>query len=366
MRAEEEALLGAGEKAAAPAESIPGEGKVAEILANLTGQGSFDIIKIAAGGVQESVGRYDVDAWPEGFNLTLKEHGSGDYLLIFRDQEGKHAGRVMRTYRVPGSPAAPAAAGSGSSDLLALLKIQADKDVAHERSMSEMRLEMARQQAESTKLIVDALKAQSSGGLFKNAQDIALIAKLFKDDRPNALEQLMDAKDFLEDIKRSTRGETAAEESPLLALLTPVIAAIIPKITPAPRRRAATESGAAARIDAPAPVPPAAAAASPAAPADKGQESETSAEIVPVSLADYAPTFKAAIEGGAAPESAADFAVSAAREKGRLPELAELLEVGDWTALDSDPFLKEHTAWLKAFRARAEQLVFGETADASK
>lgn len=354
---QEAELLGAATPASsveAPEEGLPGSEKIESILANLTGEGSFDIIKLGAGGVEDNLGSYDVSAWPEGFNLTLKEHGSGNYLLRFRNKQGKHAGRVMRTYRLPGSPtsaSAPAPA-SGSGDMMAFVKMMQDAADRHERSLTEMRLEMSRQQMESSKNLIELMKAQSSGGLFKNAQDLAVVAKLFKDDNKGSeLERLLDLRELLEDFKGSAREEVTADANPLLAMLAPLVAAFIPK--PAARRPAPAAAPAPVTLAPPA-VAPAPARATPAPiPA-----SAPSADASPMSLAEFVPSFKAAIEAGVMPEDAADFAWKASLEKKNESSLRQLLEQGDWSALGVDPYLLEHSAWLVAFRVHLEKLAF--------
>jgi hypothetical protein len=340
LRAQEQAIFEDDTQAPEP-QAVPGAEKIADIISKLQGEGTFEVFQLA-NGAQSKLGTYDLVAWPEAQEALVRQHGGGEYLTVFRNADGAYAGRVTRTYDPRSYKGTPAAQTAGM-DTAAFLKILQDTNAEHARQMESMRVEMARLQAEQTKLVLEMVKAQSVSP-FKNVQEIAMLGKLFKDEGDD-LDRLLKLRDFMEDLRGEDAPAAVHTDNPLVALITQITGAL----ARAPQTRPATVPPPAAPAALPNPAPqPAAPARAEIAPPIPAPEPAPAAD--PLDMAQYVPQFTAAIKAGRSPVEAAKDVWETA-EKGGYTQGVELLaDQGNWEILDADPFLKEHKKWLDEFR----------------
>ncbi|MDE2040576.1 MAG: hypothetical protein KGO96_13675 [Elusimicrobia bacterium] len=323
-----------------PDPDYPGTSKVEEIVKALSETGTVDIYRLDAG-KKIKMGTYDfssVAEWESAIEAVLKVKGGGDYLCIFREADGRQVGQVQRTFDRDMYKPEPLAQASASPatpgfDFAKLLELQASRDAEHRRDLEAMRLEMARQSQESMRLMVEMVKGSQASPL-KSIQDFALVKKLFSDDK-DPIERMLDLRDLMDEFKGQASREN---ESPIVRAIERFAEGLASKrpAPPAPR----------ASLPNPAPSP---------APAKKSDAPVSPAPVERPSLGAYAEMFKAAIEGGHAPEVAA-VAVYERTAADKRPELQAHLN-GDWDALAaSDAYLSEHKAWLVAFRSKLAAL----------
>lgn len=355
------AKLGEGERGGAgegsplePEADLPGADKVQAIVTELNGEGSFEVIKVTSSG-QEQLARYDLAAWPEAVQLLVKEHGGGNYLVVVRNGAGQIAGRVLRTYSKTsyGEGKAPAALGGGSSEavFVRFMEMQQAADARHQQQLETMRLELAKVSAEANRNLLEVLKTQQGGGIFKSAQDVAAIASLFKSDKGSRIDELLDLKELLEDL----RGDAPRrDDASLLGVIANALSALVPKPTRELRAGAPT----------PAPLPehrpaalPAATKTPPAAPAaPEVQAAEP--KPAPPSIAPYIANLRASISDGYTAKDIADTVWKAAKDVDINREaLTAMVREGDWAPAYADEFLAQHKAWLDDFRTALEGLI---------
>lgn len=340
---------GAGAGADAP---LPGAELIEQVMSDLGGDGSFSIVKLE-GGRPLNMGTHDLTLWPDAMEELVRVQGGGNYVLIFRRPDGTIAKRIQRTYPASLYPAPAEKATSGSGDMLAMLKMMEERDARREAQNETLRLEaMKGQQAMMTAMLT--MMGSKDKPLINNAAELATIAKLFGDNKKGTdLSDLVALKDLLDDLRgdREDEGVKIETDSPIVALLAPLLQAVSKGMAPraaAPRPVPANPAPPAAvpalMAKAEPPSAPPTAVASPAAEAGR--------------LTQFIPSLKAAIGSGVSAEVAANFAWDKAVEDNKTDYLAELLESGDWGVLDADAYLKEHSAWIGAFRARLETLAF--------
>ncbi len=324
---------------------LPGSELVDQVLAELGGDGGFSVTKLDGGEVLDC-GTFDLPLWPDAMRGVIEKNGGGSYVLIFRGPDGKIAKRIKRTY--PGGKPAQAAAQTPSGDLGSFMKIMSDERIAHEKSMSEMRLEMARQSSESMKMVLAMVTAQNKP-MVNNAAELATIAKLFGagEKKGNDLSDLVALKDLLDDLRGDPEdaGVKIQTDSPLVALLAPILQALGKGLNAAPKPAPRAPSPV---IEAPKPAP--AAAVPPLTPTPPAAEPSSPSAAEASGLLQHAAMLKTAIEAGVTPDFAAARAWEDALSKGLTGELEALIEKGDWTGLKAHADLSSYGEWLDAFR----------------
>lgn len=342
--------------------SLPGSELVDKVLASLGGEGSFSVTKLTAEGETLECGNYDLPLWPDAMQGVIKKNGGGNYVLVFHDENGRIAKRIKRTY--PGPVAAPVQTG-GSSDMLALLKLQEDRDARRDSQMEALRLEaMKGQQAMMTAMMT--MMGSQNKPLINNASELATIAALFKGkEKGTDLGELRDLMDLLEDLKGDSRGDeapTIQTDNPIVALLAPIAAALTKGLNAVPAKMAPTPRPAPAAI-APTPVPAPVPVPTPS-PAPTTANSSPAAEES--GLLQHAPMLKAAIDAGATPELSATKAWEDAISKDQEDDLIALIEKGDWKTLGEHPDLKAHSVWIESFRAELRARIPAEEPEPAK
>lgn len=333
---------------------LPGSELIEQVMTELGGDGSFSIVKLE-GGKTMDMGTHDLTLWPDAMEELVKVQGGGNYVLIFRRPDGTIAKRIKRTYPASLYPAPAKEASSGSGDMLAMLKIMEDRDARREAQNETLRLEAMKGQQSMMTAMMAMMGAQNKP-MVNNAAELATIAKLFgAGEKKDSLSDLVALKDLLDDLRGDQDDEPMKiqTDNPFVAMLAPVIAALVPKIG----SRRLDPAHANPTLAAPTPVP--------AVPATPPPAASIPAPVAG-SLAEFVPSFKAAIEGGVSPADAAEFAWNAAVSKGSQSNLSDILETADWRTLLTDPYLKEHSQWLTDFRVRIEGLAFEPEPPASE
>lgn len=333
------------EDAAIPG-GFPGDDKARNILASMKGEGSFVIERLESNGNPVQVGQYDIALWPTAADSLIRERGGGNYVFKFRDPEGYVRGSFGRTFDLISYPglrkpeaAAPVAGTSAPSftEILALMERQA---AAHREELSLLRADMARKDSARETMLLEMMKSQNSP-LIKSAQDFAALGKLFE--RKSGIEELLDAREALEELTGKARA-SVEDENPIVKVLRPLVAALLPQITKVP---------ALAQISARQPAPDSTPGAGKVEIRPPGLEAppQVGAASVLFSLEPYRVQFIAAIQGGVAAEAGAAL-VSEKTEAGERAALRNALEHGDWASLQRDEFLSKHWSWVETFKVK--------------
>lgn len=358
------AKLAKPEPAPAAESEVPGNDRVAEVLEELQGRGSFDINKIEIDGTKQ-FGPWDLNLWPEGMETAFAEGGTGTYMVFIRDSEGRIQTRYKRAYKAAaaaGSPAAPAPVAATAADPLKFFEIMQLANDRHSKDLQEMRLEMAKIQAQATQQLIEVLKANNQGGFLKNAQDVAAIGAMFKD-KSNPIEDLLNARELLDDLRGGDEKKPAGPWAPLVSMLAAALTPILlkakaadtprkvepPKVETPPAPRA---DGLLAPPPPPGPAPqPAAATTPPVQPPAPAAAAAAGDGEKKISLLAHLPTIVSAISDGYMPVSAATSIWKMADASKMTNELLDMFEDGDWDELKAQPDLAGHAAWVDELRA---------------
>lgn len=331
---------------------FPGDDKAQKILASMKGEGSFVIERLEPNGNPVQVGQYDIALWPMAADSLIRERGGGNYVFKFRDPEGYVRGSFGRTFDPVSYPGlrksdaaapAPAPAAPSFTEILALMERQA---AAHREELALLRADMARKDSQRETMLLEMMKSNSSP-LIKSAQDFAAMSKLFE--RKSGIEELLEAREVLEELTGKTR-ESVEAEHPLVKVFRPLVAAILPQITagapvPAPQFTARQ------------PLPDSTPGPGKAETRPLGLEAPPhngGAASVLFSLEPYRLQLSAAIQGALIPEDAADLVNSKSDDRAAL---LNALEHGDWASLQRDAFLSQHWSWVERFKVKLMALL---------
>lgn len=354
-----------GELAEAEGAPLPGASKAAQIIADLKGEGSFEVYQLA-GGKQSKLATYDIVAWPEAMESLVKSVGPGDYLVLFRDNEGHQVGRTTRTFNevfCGVKPVAAAATAPVNNDGLfsKFLELQSAERMQHAKEMAEMRLELQRIQSENTKALLDVFRSNNQGFL-KNAQELAAFKQLFTTKEENPVRQMLELKDLLEDF----RGEVKETSSPVWEKLLNGIASGLLQNGP---RKAHTPHAPPPKLSSP-PVPktpltpaPALAPSSPQeatsiSPSEVPGSSEVPAQnggapasaVERPSLLVFEPMLAEAVNAGKSADAFALEVDDQTDSEQKRSALLYLAREGDWDSLKAQPSLAASRSWLDDFR----------------
>lgn len=340
----------------APAQ-LPGAELIDQVMGDLGGEGSFSIVKLE-GGKTMDMGTHDLTLWPDAMEELVKVQGGGNYVLIFRRPDGTIAKRIKRTYPASlyPSPAAPVAASSGSGDMIAMIKIMEDRAARQELANENLRLEAMKSQQSMMTAMIAMMTAQNKP-MVNNVGEIATIAKLFQSEKKGTdLSDLVALKDLLDDLRGDPEeaGVHVQTDNPWVAMLAPILGALgknlnAMKTAPKSAVQPAAASPAPAIAQAPQVTPSPAPTAVPS-PAAEGP-----------GLMEYAQALKTAIDAGATPDLAAEKAWEDARERHQVVKMLDLIENGDWAALEATPALVPHAAWIASFRSELRKIADAES-----
>lgn len=380
----ERAALNAEEELPPEDAPLPGSGMIEAVLAELDGEGSFAVYKATDEGKLANIGTYDLGLWPAAMESVVKAKGGGLYTIKFRNADGQIIRAVSRTYDPISAPqalvATPPPANAGL-DFAKLLEIMEARAARSEAMVEAARAQATAQQSEMVKAMFAMMAAQNSGGILKDAQSLAVVAKLFKGDERDPLERMLDLKELMDDLK----GPAVEPSGTLDRVLTALAGAVLPGAAAALGARAGRGSRRALPPASPAPAgspqagvgqPPSAPAvvpekapagavapspvAEPAgavakAPAPIGSQPAAQVKTpegkVVMPLGPYIESFLAAIKSGRSPEDAAIELWQGAVEKGQGGLIQVAAESGDWESLKTDPRISRHTEWVDRFKA---------------
>lgn len=325
-------------------EIVPPEGIVPEadlsrlekIVTELEGEGSFEVF-YQDNGSEAKVGKYDIRDWPNRMEQIAKKKGGGDFKVVFRNSSGHYAGQTTRTYD-PDAYGGKRGGSDGGADMGRFLEILERKEESHQRAMESLRLEM-------TKMQMEMIKAMSGGGVMRNAQDIALIAKLFKEDtkKEDTFEQVRKFTDLLTYLKEGP----AAEPVPFLQdAITKGLSLLKPIVEAGARRLNAPAPGAGTPGTIPA-LPATASAGMPGPVA--AAQSSVPASADPV-LTAYAQRLSMAIVQGLTPNSVATLIFENIEEKDvdGLRMVAGDMEIEKKLSSIS-PTIRQNPSWIADF-----------------
>lgn len=153
--------------------------KIAACLEEAADMGTFSVFKME-GGQESKIGLFPIGDWPSRMESLAHSCNGGTFKIIFRRANGTNAGQITQTFdpKFYGKP--QNGNGDGGLQSEGLMKILF-------QTMSDSKKEMV-------ELMKTVLTNQNgNSGMFKTAQDLAVIAQLFKKDSGGDTKALMEA-----------------------------------------------------------------------------------------------------------------------------------------------------------------------------
>lgn len=344
-----------------PAPEAPSSGKrkLDEILAELQGEGSFEVYHIQHG-EDVKVGQYDIDQYPQQLEYIAKQKSGGQFKIRFRDSQGKHAGQLTRSFDSETYRTITAANPGGPVDMIRFMEMQAaerrESERQREAERREFQLQMERSRAENQAMMfkmIEALKPATTAPA-TSLTEIAGVMKTIQALTPQPQNPLHSVKELLEAVSL-LREDTEIEVSPpwmkaldkAFAILTPIVKATAEKMAGAAQMPPAPGAGTPRVLPAPNPGPAVAVV-----------EPLPQSPVVTLAKA-YAPKLFEAAQAGVSPENLAPMIADAVNIPGSEADKEALLAfVEDETAvsemLKAEPRLVPFKVWLESF---AEELL---------
>lgn len=361
---------------------MPGAAVIEKVMRDLNGEGSFSVYKEPEGGGNGvKIATYDLCAdWESKVDRIVKAKGAGEYSITFRDNNGVIKKSVTRTFDpivTPGAASMPAV--GQSTDVLTLVasmhKANEDRSARLEAALENSRIEMARVQSENTKAMFELVKAQNSGGFFKEIMPlvpvlspvIAQILKALKPEEKDPLGQIADVLDVMEALK-----EKNVEPSGTWDRIGSVIASAIAPATAAAMGGMLGARARGERKPAPGPLPTGIETVTPAVPVMPSSAvpvKEPASSVIPsaevqtseghkvIPLGGFIDNCLTAINGGVSAENAAEAIFNDCEKKNQGEMLDLMVEHGDWDSLLTDPRLANHLEWVNLLRSRLVALI---------
>lgn len=191
---------------------MPGGSRIEQIVAELQGEGTFEVFHIGRNGQPALCGKFPVTDWPDRLETIAQRKGGGTFKVTFRNPQGYYAGQFTQTFDSDTYGEHRPQGGSGDPDTMSrFLEMMERKDAEHRREMSEMRLEMMRLQTE----MVKSLTSQGQNGMFKTAQDLKVLSEVLGGGQKDKRSLAGEVKEYVEMLNMLKDSEAVTESDPL-------------------------------------------------------------------------------------------------------------------------------------------------------
>ena len=134
--------------------TMPEPTKLERILKALNGEGKVEIYKLIAG-AKSRVGVYPIEDYPDIMESIAREHGGGEYKVLFKDAKGNYAGSDTATF----DPKAYGKRDDRGSDSNAMMERML---TMMEKKEQGYMLQIEQLRRDQTALMLEVVKGQSS------------------------------------------------------------------------------------------------------------------------------------------------------------------------------------------------------------
>lgn len=317
----------------------PAESKLEQILKGLNGDGKFEVYK-RVGGSRMKCGVFPLSDWPDIMDSIAREHGGGDFQVLFKDPKGNYAGSDTQTYD-PKTYGKPERQNGDSAFMAQMLQMMQAREERYLTQIEQLR-------ADQTRMMLEFLKSRDDKPKERTVEEVVALMKASKDLSGEKDSPLESVKGILEVVAMLNNHGVGEPPSPInlaidkaFQVLGPLLGAWVAKqagngagstpvpvqpprpALPAPR----TQGGPAAPLPAPPPAP---------APAP-----------VDPRLATYAKSLLNALQAGQEPSNVADAILSMVPDEG-LDDLKAMVDDPGFVGMmiQTEAALVPHQAWL--------------------
>lgn len=186
-------------------EEPAGKRRIDEILAELEGEGSFEIYHIQ-NGEDVKVGQYDISDYPHRLEYVAKQKSGGQFKVRFRDNKGKHAGQLTRSFDSETYRNIAASNPGGAVDMLRFMEMMAqerrDSEARREESERRFQLQMEKVRSENQALTLKMIEALGSKSTTPatSLTEIAGVMKVIQGMTPQQPNPLSSVRELLEAV----------------------------------------------------------------------------------------------------------------------------------------------------------------------